>query len=72
MKVTLELQQIIYDTAKMGVMYKVNNVKFDGIVDVETILNTKLTDIENAKYAEISEAISAYFNKLAITLYPAN
>lgn len=68
MKVILELQQIIYDTAKMGVMYKVNNVKFDNI-SVDTILNTKLDNVENAKYSEISEAIAEYFSKLAFALY---
>lgn len=72
MKVSLELQQVIYDTAKMETFYKVSNVKFDDIVDVETILNTKLTAEENTKYAEISEAISEYFSKLAFTLYPTN
>lgn len=69
MKVILELSPIIYDTAKMGVMYKVNNVKFDNI-NIDTILNTKLADVEDSKYAEISEAISEYFSKLSFALCP--
>ena len=71
MKVILDLQPIIYDTAKTGVMYKVNKVKFDN-TSIDTILNTKLVDVENAKYAEIAEAISEYFSKLSFALYPAN
>lgn len=69
MKVILELQPIIYDTAKMGVMYKVNNVKFDNI-DIDSILNTKLSDAENARYADMAEAMADYYNDLNLTLRP--
>ena len=72
MKVTLELSTEIDATSKVGTTYKVSNVKFADIVDVETILNTKLTAEENAKYAAIAEAMAEYFNGLALTLYPAD
>ena len=62
MKVTLELSTESDATSKVGTTYKVSNVKFDDIVDVETILDTKLTDEENAKYAAMAEAMSEYYS----------
>ena len=72
MKVTLKLSTEIDATSKVGTTYKVSNVKFDNIVDVETILNTKLTAEENAKYAAMAEAMAAYYSELALALCPAN
>ena len=72
MKVTLELSTEIDATSKVGTTYKVSNVKFDDIVDVETILNTKLTAEENAKYAAIAKALAEYYSGLALILYPAD
>ena len=69
MKVTLELSTEIDATSKTGITYKVSNVKFDNIVDVETILDTKLTAEENAKYAAMAEAMAEYYSGLALTLY---
>lgn len=68
MKVTLELSTVIDATSKIGTTYKVSNVKFDNI-DVETILDTKLTAEEDAKYAAIAEAMSEYYSGLALTLH---
>ena len=72
MKVTLELSAVIDATAKVGTTYKVSNVKFDNIVNIETILNTKLTKEENAKYVAMAEAMANYYNNLALALYTAN
>lgn len=72
MKVTLELSAKIDATSKIGVTYKVSNVKFDNIVDVETILNTKLTKEENAKYAAMAEAMAEYYSGLALTIQPVD
>lgn len=72
MKVTLELSTEIDATSKVGTTYKVSNVKFDDIVDVETILDTKLTAEENAKYAAIAEAMAEYYSRLALVLQPAD
>lgn len=72
MKVTLELSTEIDATSKVGTTYKVSNVKFDDIVDVETILDTKLTAEENAKYAAIAEAMAEYYSGLALVLQPAD
>lgn len=72
MKVTLELQPIIDDTAKVGTTYKISNIKFDNIVDVDTILNTKLTAEENTRYADMVEAMAEYFSKLSLALHPAD
>ena len=72
MKVTLELSTKIDTTSKVGTTYKVSNVKFDDIVDVETILNTKLTAEENAKYAAMAEAMAEYYSGLALVLQPAD
>ena len=72
MKVTLELSTKIDATSKVGTTYKVSNVKFDDIVDVETILDTKLTAEENAKYAAMAEAMAEYYSGLALVLQPAD
>ena len=72
MKVTLELSTEIDTTSKVETTYKVSNVKFDGIVDVETILNTKLTAEENAKYAAMAEAMAEYYRGLALVLQPTD
>ena len=72
MKVTLELSTEIDATSKVGTTYKVSNVKFDDIVDVETILDTKLAAEENAKYAAMAEAMSEYYSGLALVLQPAD
>ena len=72
MKVTLELSTEINATSKVGTTYKVSNVKFDDIVDVETILNTKLTAEENAKYAAIAEAMAEYYSGLALVIQHAD
>ena len=71
MKVTLELLPINCDTSKVGTKYIVNDVKFDNIY-VETVLDTNITDKENAKYMAVSDAISEYFSKLTFALCPAN
>ena len=72
MKVTLELSTEIDATSKVGTTYKVSNVKFDDIVDVDTILDTKLTKEENAKYAAMAEAMAEYYSGLALVLQPAD
>lgn len=72
MKVTLELSTEIDATSKIGVTYKVSNVKFDNIVDVETILNTKLTKEEYAKYAAIAETMADYYTGLALAIQPVD
>ena len=72
MKVTLELHKVINATLKNGRTYKVSNVKFDNIVDIETILNTKLTTEENAEYAAMAEAMAEYYRELALALRPMN
>ena len=72
MKVTLDLSTEIDATSKVGTTYKVSNVKFDDIVDVETILDTKLTAEENAKYAAIAEAMAEYYSGLALALQPVD
>ena len=72
MKVTLELSTEIDATSKVGTTYKVSNVKFDNIVDVDTILGTKLTAEENAKYAAMAEAMAKYYSGLALVLQPAD
>ena len=72
MKVTLELSTEIDATSKVGTTYKVSNVKFDDIVDVDTILDTKLTAEENAKYAAMAEAMAKYYSGLALVLQPAD
>ena len=72
MKVTLDLSTEIDATSKVGTTYKVSNVKFDDIVDVETILDTKLTAEENAKYAAMAEAMAEYYSGLALALQPAD
>ena len=72
MKVTLELSTEIDATSKIGVTYKVSNVKFDNILDVETILNTKLTAEENVKYAAMAEAMAEYYSGLALVLNPVD
>lgn len=71
MKITLELSEVIDDTSKIGINYKVSNVKFDNI-DVETILDTKLTAEENAKYATMAEAMAEYYSGLTVALYPVD
>lgn len=68
MKVTLELSAKIDATSKIGVTYEVSNVKFDNIVDVETILNTKLTAEEYAKYAAMAEAMAEYYSNLSFAI----
>ena len=72
MKVTLELSTEIDATSKTGITYKVSNVKFDNIVDVETILDTKLTAEENAKYAAMAEAMEEYYSGRTLVLQPAD
>lgn len=72
MKVTLELSTELDATSKVGTTYKVSNVKFDDIVDIETILDTKLTAEENAKYAAMAEAMAEYYSGLALVLQPAD
>ena len=72
MKVTLELSTEIDATSKIGVTYKVSNVKFANILDVTTILDTKLTAEENAKYAAMAEAMAEYYSGLTVALYPAD
>ena len=72
MKVTLELSTEIDDTSKIGVTYKVSNVKFDNIVDIKTILDTKLTAEENAKYAAMAEAMAEYYSGLTLVLRPVD
>lgn len=72
MKVTLELSAKIDATSKIGVTYKVSNVKFANIVDVETILNTKLTKEENAKYAAMAKAMAEYYRGLALAIQPVD
>ena len=72
MKVTLELSTEIDATSKIGVTYKVSNVKFANILDVTTILDTKLTAEENAKYAAIAEAMAEYYSRLALVLRPVD
>lgn len=72
MKVTLELSTESDATSKVGTTYKVSNVKFDNIVDVETILDTKLTDEENAKYAAMAEAMAEYYSGRTLVIQPAD
>lgn len=72
MKVTLELSTESDATSKTGVTYKVSNVKFDNIVDVETILDTNLTAEENAKYAAMAEAMAEYYSGLALAIQPVD
>ena len=72
MKVTLELSTESDATSKVGTTYKVSNVKFDDIVDVETILDTKLTDEENAKYAAMAEAMSEYYSERTLVIQPVD
>lgn len=69
MKIILELLPINCDTSKVGKKYIVNNVKFDNI-HVETILDTNITDKENAKYMAMADAISEYFSKFTFALCP--
>ena len=70
MKVLLELYPVSDATSKTGTTYKVSNVKFENIVDVETILNTKLTAEEDAKYAAMAEAMAEYYSGLVLALRP--
>ena len=72
MKVTLELSTEIDATSKIGVTYKVSNVKFANILDVTTILDTKLTAEENAKYAAMAEAMAEYYSGLALIIQHAD
>ena len=72
MTVTLELSTEIDATSKIGVTYKVSNVKFANILDVKTILDTKLTAEENAKYAAMAEAMAEYYSGLALVLRPVD
>ena len=72
MKVTLELSTEIDATSKVGTTYKVSNVKFDDIVDVETILDTKLTYEENAKYAAMAEAMAEYYSGRTLVIQPVD
>ena len=72
MKVTLDLSTEIDTTSKVGTTYKVSNLKFDDIVDVETILNTKLTAEENAKYAAMAEALAEYYSGRTLVIQPAD
>ena len=72
MKVTLDLSTEIDTTSKVGTTYKVSNVKFDDIVDVETILNTKLTAEENARYAAMAEALAECYNGRTLVIQPAD
>ena len=72
MKVTLELSTEIDATSKIGVTYKVSNVKFSNILDIETILDTKLTEEENAKYAAMAEAMAEYYSGLTLVLRPVD
>ena len=72
MKVTLELSTEIDATSKIGVTYKVSNVKFANILDVTTILDTKLTAEENAKYAAMAEAMAEYYSGLSLVLRPVD
>ena len=69
MKVTLELSTEIDTTSKIGVSYKVSNVKFDNI-EVETILDTPQLSKEDAKYATMCEAIAEYYKGLTLALSP--
>ena len=69
MKITLELSEVIDATSKVGMIYQVSNVKVENI-DVDTILNTKLTAEENAKYATMAEAMAEYYTGLALALRP--
>lgn len=71
MTVTLELSTAIDSTSKVGTTYKVSNVKFDNI-DVETILDTKLTAEEDAKYAAMAEAMAEYYSGLTLALRPVD
>ena len=72
MKVILELSTEIDATSKIGVTYKVSNVKFANILDVTTILDTKLTAEENAKYAAMAEAMAEYYRGLTLVLHPVD
>ena len=72
MKVTLELSTIIDNTSKTGITYKVSNVKFDDIVNVDTILGIKLTTEENAKYSAMAEAMAEYYSGLSLALHPVD
>ena len=72
MKVTLELSTEIDDTSKIGVTYKVSNVKFDNIVDIKTILDTKLTAEENAKYAAMAEALAECYRGRNLVIQPVD
>ena len=72
MKVILELSTEIDTTSKIGVTYKVSNVKFANILDVKTILDTKLTAEENAKYAAMAKAMAEYYSGLSLVLCPVD
>lgn len=69
MKITLELSEVIDTTSKVGMIYQVSNVKIKNNY-VDTILNTKLTAEENAKYAAMAEAMAEYYTGLALALRP--
>lgn len=71
MKITLELSEVIDATSKVGMIYQVSNVKIQHM-DVDTILNTKLTSEENAKYAAMAEAMANYYAGLALALRPVD
>ena len=72
MKVTLELSTEIDTTSKVETTYKVSNIKFDDTVDAETILDTKRTAEENAKYATMAEAMEEYYSGRTLVIQPVD